>query len=152
MKKDHSFPKAEQKIIDDDIEKFLFKGIGGLSLHESSQLISPIIIQPKRDSSHRVKFNLKKFNEVVCYPHFKIDALETADKPMKRGCYMTSVDLKDACYSISIAPEHHKYLKFIWKDQLYAFNCLPMGLTIEELPGYRTLNEDSSSTYISARR
>lgn len=65
---------------------------------------------------------------------------------------MTSVDLKDACYFISIAPEHHKYLKNIWKDQLYAFNCLPMSLTIEELPSYRTLNEDSSSTYISARR
>lgn len=24
---------------------------------------------------------------------------------------------------------HQKYLKFIWKDQLYAFNCLPMGLS-----------------------
>ena len=53
-----------------------------------------------------------------------MDALETADKLMKRGCYMTSVDPKDACYSISIAPEHHKYLKSIWKHQLYAFNCL----------------------------
>ena len=146
MQADYSFPKAEQTITDDDIEKFLFKGIGGLYLDEGRQLISPIIIQPTRDSSHRVYFNLKKLNDVVSYPHFKMDALETADKLMKCGCYMTSVDLKDACYSISIAPEHHKYLKFIWKDQLYAFNCLPMGLTIEELPGYRTLNEDSSST------
>ena len=53
MQRDHSLPKAKQTIIDDDIEKFLFKGIAGLSLHEGSQLISPIIIQPKRDSSHR---------------------------------------------------------------------------------------------------
>lgn len=48
---------------------------------------------------------------------------------MRPGCYMTSIDLKDAYYSIPIAPEHHKYLKFIWKDQLYAFNSLPMGLS-----------------------
>jgi hypothetical protein len=42
---------------------------------------------------------------------------------------MSSIDLKDAYYSIPIATEHQKYLKFMWKDQLYCFTCLPMGLT-----------------------
>ena len=42
---------------------------------------------------------------------------------------MTSIDLKDAYYSIPIAEEHQKYLKFIWRDQLYAFTSLSMGLT-----------------------
>ena len=42
---------------------------------------------------------------------------------------MTSIDLKDAYYSIPIAEEHQKYLKFIWRNQLYAFTSLPMGLT-----------------------
>ena len=28
-----------------------------------------------------------------------------------------------------IAQEHQKYLKFIWRDQPYAFTSLPMGLT-----------------------
>ena len=42
---------------------------------------------------------------------------------------MTSVDLKDVYYSIPIAEEHQRYLKFIWRDQLYAFTSLPMGLT-----------------------
>ena len=32
-------------------------------------------------------------------------------------------------YSIPIALEHQKYLKFIWIGQLHAFNSLPMGLT-----------------------
>ena len=44
-------------------------------------------------------------------------------------CFMTSIDLKDAYYSVPIADEHQKYLKFLWRDQLYAFTCLPMGLT-----------------------
>ena len=57
-----------------------------------------------------------------------MDTLETASKLMRPGCYMTSIDVKDAYYSIPIAPEHQKYLKFIWKDHLYAFNSLPMGL------------------------
>ena len=42
---------------------------------------------------------------------------------------MTSIDLKDAYYSIPIAPDYRKYLKFIWKDELYAFNSFPMGLS-----------------------
>ena len=29
---------------------------------------------------------------------------------------MTSIDLQDAYYSIPIAEEHQKYLKFIWRD------------------------------------
>ena len=92
-------------------------------------MISPIFVRPKKDGSHRVILNLKKLNEAVSYHHFKMDALETAIKLMRPGCYMTSIDLKDAYYSIPIASEHQKFLKFVWKDQLYAFNSLPMGLS-----------------------
>ena len=125
----HSFTEAEQTIIDNEIEKFLLKGIIRLSLYEDGQVISPIFVRPKKDGSHRVIFNLKKLNEAVSYHHFKMDTLETAIKLMRPGCYMTSIDLKDAYYSIPIAPEHQKFLKFVWKDQLYAFNSLPMGLS-----------------------
>ena len=58
-----------------------------------------------------------------------MDTLETAIRLMTPSCFMTSVDLKDAYYSVPIADEHQKYLKFLWQDQLYAFTCLPMGLT-----------------------
>ena len=125
----HSFTEAEQTIIDNKIEKFLLKGIIRLSLYEVGQVISPIFVRPKKDGSHRVIFNLKKLNEAVSYHHFKMDTLETAIKLMRPGCYMTSIDLKDAYFSIPIASEHQKFLKFVWKDQLYVFNSLPMGLS-----------------------
>ena len=124
-----SFTEIEQTIIDNEVEKFLLKGIIRLSSHEDGQVISPIFTRPKKDGSHRVIFNLKKLNESVTYHHFKMDTLETAIRFMRPGCYMTSIDLKDAYYSIPIAEEHQKYLKFIWRDQLYAFTSLPMGLT-----------------------
>ena len=124
-----SFTEIEQTIIDNEVEKFLLKGIIRLSSHEDGQVISPIFTRPKKDGSHRVIFNLKKLNESVTYHHFKMDTLETAIRLMRPGCYMTSIDLKDAYYSIPIAEEHQKYLKFIWRGQLYAFTSLPMGLT-----------------------
>ena len=124
-----SFTEIEQTIIDNEVEKFLLKGIIRLSSHEDGQVISPIFTRPKKDGSHRVIFNLKKLNESVTYHHFKIGTLETAIRLLRPGCYMTSIDLKDAYYSIPIAEEHQRYLKFIWRDQLYAFTSLPMGLT-----------------------
>ncbi|CAB4037756.1 Hypothetical predicted protein [Paramuricea clavata] len=42
---------------------------------------------------------------------------------------MTSIDLRDAYYSVPIPPEHRKYLKFMWRGVLYQFTSLPMGLT-----------------------
>ena len=36
---------------------------------------------------------------------------------MTPGCFMTSIDLKDAYYSVPMALEHQKYLKFVWRNQ-----------------------------------
>ena len=44
------------------------------------------------------------------------------------GCYMCSVDLKSAYYSVAIAPSDQKYLKFSWCGKLYQFTCFPNGL------------------------
>ena len=90
--------------------------------------MSPIFTRVKKDGSHRVIFNLKKLNESVSYHHFTMDTLETALKLMTENCCMTSLDLKNPYYSIPIAKEHQKNLKFVWNSELYAFTCLPMGL------------------------
>jgi hypothetical protein len=41
---------------------------------------------------------------------------------------MASVDLKDAYYSVPIASEHKKYLRFQWKSKLFQYTCFPNGL------------------------
>ena len=50
-------------------------------------------------------------------------------KLIQAGCFMASVDLKDAYYSIPVHPEHRKYLMFKWEGQYYQFTCLPNGLS-----------------------
>ena len=45
----HSFTEAEQTIIDNEVEKFLLKGVIRLSLYEDGQVISPIFVRPKKD-------------------------------------------------------------------------------------------------------
>ena len=124
-----SFSLVEQQNIDNEIAKFLAKGIIRSTVFEPGDIVSPIFVTPKKDGSHRGIFNLKKLNDSVAYHHFKLDTLKTALQLVKPFCYMTSIDLKDAYYSLPIAIEHQKYLKFFWKDVLYTFTCLPTGLS-----------------------
>ena len=72
--------------------------------------------------------NLKSFNQHIEYQHFKMDSVWTAIRLMTPSCYMASIDLKDAYYSVPIAESHQKYLKFEWKNMLYQFTCFPNGL------------------------
>jgi len=119
----------EKTVIDTQIIDFVNKKIIKYSEQEEGQIISPIFLRPKPDGSHRVIFNLKGLNESVVYHHFKLDTLEATLPLVTPGCYMTSLDLKDAYYSVPIAPEHQKFLKFTWRGELYQYLCLPMGLT-----------------------
>ena len=50
-------------------------------------------------------------------------------KMVEKNCFMTSSDVKDAYYSIPVDESSQKYLKFIWKEQLYQFYVLPNGLS-----------------------
>ena len=69
-----------------------------------------------------------EFNEFVAYHHFKMDILEAAISMMKPGCFMASVDLKDAYYTVPIHPSHQKYLKFCFDGAFWQYTCLRNGL------------------------
>ena len=56
-----------------------------------------------------------------------MDTFRTALKLIQPGCFMASVDLKGAYYSIPIAEEDRKLLMFQWKGKYYQFPCLPNG-------------------------
>ena len=72
--------------------------------------------------------NLQLLNEHVIYLHFKMNTLKDAISLMKPNCFMASIDLKDAYYSVPIAQVHQNYLKFQWENKLYAFTCFRNGL------------------------
>jgi hypothetical protein len=79
----------------------------------------------KKDGTHMMILNLKQLNEHVAYHHFKMDTIQTALKLMHPGCFMASVDLKDAYYSVPVAKEDRKFLRFQWGATLFQFTCLP---------------------------
>ena len=123
------FNSQQQLVIDSEVGKLLQLGVISQSVHEQEECLSPIFVVPKPDGSRRLILNFKSCNEAVLFRHFNMDTLSTVINLIRPGVYMASLDLKHAYYTIPIAAEHRKYLKFVWGGQLYEFQSLPMGLT-----------------------
>lgn len=118
----------EIQSISTEMEKLLKKGVIVPTIHEQGEFISPIFTRPKKDGTSRMILNLKSLNKYLSYHHFKMDSLSTVLNMVKPGCFMASMDLKDAYYSVPIATKDQKYLKFLWQGNLYKFVCFPNGL------------------------
>lgn len=93
-----------------------------------NQFLSSFFLIPKADKSYRFILNLKKLNEYIVPPHFKLDNYKSVKDLISKNVYMATLDLKDAYYMVPIDPDHKKYIRFQFQDKLYEFNCLPMGL------------------------
>lgn len=119
---------SDTEVIDGEISKLLFKGVIERTGHTGNGIVSNVFVRPKKDGTYRMILNLKPLNEFVVYQHFKMDNILTALKLMRPKCFMASVDLKDAYYSVPIALEDRKFLKFEWKGAYYQYTCLPNGL------------------------
>lgn len=124
-----TFTKSEYPIIEGEIKKLLSKQVISQVEYNPNQFISGIFLRPKTDGTHRLILNLKKFNEVVTHHHFKMDSLNTIIKLMTKNCYMASLDMKDAYYTIPIRENDKKYLRFRWDEKIFQFNALPNGLS-----------------------
>lgn len=98
--------------LDQQIQNLLSRGIIIESHHESTEFISPVFLREKKNGSFRMILNLKEFNRFIVYHHFKMDNIESCVHLMKPGCFMASIDLSDAYFSVPVDRSHQKYLKF----------------------------------------
>lgn len=122
------FKGDEVKIVDQEVTDLLNKGAIEPCVHEANEFISNLFLVQKKNGKFRPVINLKKLNEYVTYHHFKQETLDTILNNINRGDFFTSIDLKDAYFSIPIHENDRKYLKFIWNGQLYRFTSLPFGI------------------------
>ena len=122
--------KSEMAIIDSEIVKLSRKKVISKCEHSPDQYLSPVFTRPKKDGTNRMILNLKGLNSEITYHHFKMDTLQVALKLVTPFCFMSSIDLKDAYYSVPIAKHHRKFLRFSWRGQLWQFDCMPNGLAL----------------------
>ena len=58
-----------------------------------------------------------------------MDSIETAMNLVTKGCWMASIDLKDAYYTVKIDKNFQKYLKFWYNNKLYKYRAYANGLS-----------------------
>ena len=131
---------SEKLAADVEIEKLLNKGVLEQVQDIPGQVISNIFLRPKKDGSFRMILDLTWVNKHVSYRHFKMCSLNTAKETMRRDCWMASIDLKDAYYSVPIDFQDRKYLRFRWKGHLYQYSVMPNGLACAPLYFTKLLN------------
>ena len=120
-------PETEA-LMGQEIQGMLDAGIIVETRPEDTQYVSPIFPVVKATGTMRIILNLKQFNEHVEYLHFKMDNIKVVLSNVTKGCFMASLDLKNAYHSVRIDEDFQKYLKFTWNNTLYQYTCYPNGL------------------------
>lgn len=112
-----------------EINKLLELGAIEVCSPVNGQYLSSIFLHPKSDGTWRFILNLKKLNKFIKTVHFKLEDGRTAMRLMTPGCFMATVDLKNAYYLLPVNKSDRKYLRFQYQDTLFEFTCLPFGLS-----------------------
>ena len=120
-------PQKEHQVIDRELPIMLQKGIITITSKKPGDYFSPIFMREKSNGKCRIILNLKQLNKNIDTKHFKMESIRNVKHMIRRNCWMASVDLKDAYYSIHIHPKHCKFLKFLWEGSFYGYTCLPNG-------------------------
>ena len=130
--KEFHFNHEETSAMRDILLELEEKGVISKCYREKGDFVNTIFLREKRDSvitnkRYRLILNVKCLNEYVLSNHFKMETLDTCLQMMKPNCFMASLDLKDAYFSIPVHNTSTKYLKFQFQGQTYKFLALPQG-------------------------
>lgn len=112
-----------------EIQKLLAMTVIEPAMFEEGQIISPIFLREKKDGSKRMILNLKSLNQYMKYEHFKMETITQARELISKNCFLASIDLEKAYYSVNVHPDHRKYLRFTFDNKLYQYTCLPNGIS-----------------------
>ena len=102
-KTERLYSDSEKMLFRKEICRLLQKGVIKQVKNLEKGYVSSIFLREKKDkATHRLILNLKKYNENVVYRHFKMDNLSTVFNMVRQDCYMASIDLADAYYTVPV--------------------------------------------------
>ena len=90
---------------------------------------SRLFLVPKRDRSFRPIIHLKKLNQFIIVPSFKMETLFSIIAALQPQEWITKIDLKDAYHHILVHVNICKYFRFVVAGIVYQFRVLPFGLS-----------------------
>jgi hypothetical protein len=83
---------------------------------------------PKASGGQRFILNASRVNRQLDCPSFRMSTLARIVPLLRRGDFLTSVDLTWAFMSVPVAPGSRPLLSFRFRGQTYEFRAMPFGL------------------------
>ena len=130
-----NFNHLEKAALTEKISELLKDNVISKCTLEEGDYLNNVFLREKRGKlgeapKYRIILNMKTLNKnFVEKVHHKMDTLKTVLHLMEPGCFMASIDLKNAFHTIPMDPEYTKFLKFQIDNITYRYNVLPMGFT-----------------------
>ena len=95
---------------------------------ESLGFYSRLFLVPKPGKRWRPVIDLSSLYKFLVIPKFKMETPESIRASLRKGEWVTSIDLTDTYLHMPIHTQSQKYLSFHFKGATYQFTSLPFGL------------------------
>ena len=124
---EHKHSQRDSDIITEEIKKLLQKQVIKKCDINEGDYFSSLFVRPKKDGSFRTILNLKYLNEEYFTYHFKMETIKQVIHMITPNSNLTSLEIKDAFYTVPIYEQRKKYLKFLNTGITYQFEVMSNG-------------------------
>ena len=97
--------------------------------HSNPGFYSRMFLVPKSTGGWRPIIDLSPLNKFIPQTHFKMETPRSIRDSLRKGDFLTSIDLKDAYFHIPIHRSSQPFLRFQWQQVVYQFRALCFGLS-----------------------
>ncbi len=91
---------------------------------------SPYFIVPKKGGGLRPILDLRVLNRALHKLPFKMLTHRRMIKCIQPQDWFAAIDLKDACFHVSILPRHRPFLWFAFEGRAWQYRVLPFGISL----------------------
>lgn len=119
------YSETQQKIIKDEVDSMLKKGIIQLS---NSEYSSEIVLVLKKTGEWRFCIDFRPLNAATIDDRYPLPLIRDLLQSVKQSTWFTSIDLRSGYWQIPMAEGHEKYTAFRCNSGLYEHKVMPFGL------------------------
>ena len=123
----HNLTFDQHLFVTNELERLLKCGYIK-KLNYKPRFISPIGCVPKKNSGHRLIVDFRFLNSFCVSSSFKQEDIRNVAKVVEPKDNLSSIDIKDGFYHISINENSQEYLSFQFNGIYYSFTVCPFGL------------------------
>lgn len=122
--------ETEQKILDEQIYKWLDEGI----IRQSVSEYASAVVLVKKNGTMRVCVDYRKLNDKIVRTRYPLPNMEDQIDRLRGARIFNTIDLKNGFFHVPVTKDSCKYTAFIVPNGHYEFLRMPFGLST--LPAY----------------